>query len=47
MKKRGCGELHTNELKKLFESNDEVFRKYLTDKERVKEAVGIYKEQIV
>lgn len=44
---RGCGELHIYELKKLFESNDEVFRKYLKDEERVKEAVGICKEQIV
>lgn len=45
--KRRCGELHTNDLKKLFETNDEVFRKYLKDKERIKEAVGICKEQIV
>lgn len=46
-KKRRCAELHTNELKKLFVSNYEVFRKYLKDKERVKEAMEICKEQVV
>lgn len=32
IKRRECGELHINELKKLFESNNEVFRKYLKDR---------------
>lgn len=50
IKRRECGELHINELKKLFESNNEVFRKYLKD--RVKDQWGfvrntLYKNKLI